>query len=82
MITRRKCYTHIHINLLLLLTGRLQLLELLNLSLLNPVIKLYNNSLITNNPPISGVYWINGIQVAMLLLVIFFLHYSLLTGVL
>ena len=36
-----------HTNILLLLTGCLQLLELLNLSLLNPVIKLNNNSLIT-----------------------------------
>lgn len=34
-------------NILLLLTGCLQLLGLLNLSLLNPVIKLNNNSLIT-----------------------------------
>ena len=36
-----------HTNILLLLTGCLQLLELLNLSLLNPVIKLNDNSLIT-----------------------------------
>ena len=36
-----------HTNILLLLTGCLLLLELLNLFLLNPVIKLNNNSLIT-----------------------------------
>ena len=36
-----------HTNIFLLLTGCLQLLGLLNLFLLNPVIKLNNNSLIT-----------------------------------